>query len=482
MKFEQKVTAGFEPALPLACFEAISAVPRASMHEEKIAAFLCDFARDLGLEHCSDDANNVYIVKEATPGMEGRPAVSLQGHIDMVCEKDAGVDHDFDRDGLELVVRNGALTAKGTTLGADDGAAVAYMMALLASNDIPHPRLECVFTADEEMGMGGAKNFDFSRLTSRRMINVDSEEEGVATISCAGGVRAHFKLEFERVPVRGKLMKVELGGLAGGHSGSDINCGRLNAAVALATLLDDLYEVYPFNVVSFDSGGKDNAIPRAAEAVIAVIDFDETKEYLLACKKKFAARLCKEDAKLSIRAGKGKSDYSGMLTPRDTQRLLSIALLCPNGVLSTLQAVPGLVESSSNLGVCATSESDFLAVALARSCDGDIIEEIMRKCARVAKLAGAKCTFHDRYPGWAYAGSSPLCEDYLRIYREQTGKEATAVAIHAGLECGLIKHEIPDLDVISIGPDIADIHTPREALDLGSFKRTWELLLELIKA
>ena len=482
MKLEQKVTAGIEPALPLACFEAISAVPRGSKHEEKIAAFLCSFAKENGLEYYSDAANNVFIVKDATPGMEDRAPVSLQGHIDMVCEKDADCPHDFENEGLDLVVKGEKLTAKGTTLGADDGAAVAYMMAILTSNDISHPRLECLFTADEEMGMGGAKAFDYSRLSARRMINVDSEEEGIATISCAGGVRAQFNVAFERVPVRGKLLKVTLGGLAGGHSGGDIHCGRANAAVALATVLDALYEKYPFNLVSFDSGSKDNAIPRDAGAVIATVDPDESKGFILDYAKRFAARLSKADAGARFRVDKAKTAFNGMLTPRDTGHVLGVILLCPNGVLSMSQKIEGLVESSSNLGICATGASAFCATALARSCDDLIVDEIMAKCARVAKFTSCECVFRDRYPGWAYSGSSPLCDDYLRIYRETTGREGKSLAIHAGLECGLIKCAIPDLDVISIGPDIADIHTPREALDLGSFRRTWELLLELIKA
>ena len=482
MDYRQKVTAGLEPSAPLAYFEAISAVPRASKHEEKIAAFLCSFAKELGLEHERDEANNVYIVKPATPGMENKPAVSLQGHIDMVCEKDGGVEHDFDCDGIDIYVENGKLRARGTTLGGDDGAAVAYMMALLASDDIPHPRLECVFTSDEEMGMGGAKNFDFTKLTSRRMINVDSEDEGIVTVSCAGGVRSDIDIAVERVPVKGKLIKVSVSGLAGGHSGGDIHLGRANAAVALAAALSDLYKDYPFNVVEFTSGSKDNAIPREAEAVIAMLDADKATGRLLAYEKKFAVRLSDADRGFKLRVSKGKSAYSGMLTLKDTSRLLSAILLAPNGVPSMSHSVPGLVESSSNLGVVSTSENKVGLLLLSRSCDDSIVDEIMDKIDRLAKLLGAQSSHHDRYPGWIYPGSSALCEDYCRIYREQTGKDAQILAIHAGLECGLIKHSLPDLDVISIGPDLRDIHTPREALDLGSFARTWDLLKALVGA
>ena len=482
MRPEQKVTSGFGPAAPLAYFEAISAVPRASKHEEKIAAFLCDFAKERGLEHERDGANNVYIIKPATKGMEHRPAVSLQGHIDMVCEKDAGTEHDFDTDGLDLYVENGALRARGTTLGGDDGAAVACMMALLDADDIPHPRLECVFTADEEMGMGGAKNFDFSRLTSRRMINVDSETEGVVTVSCAGGVRSDVEIPFTRVPVKGKILKLTVGGLAGGHSGEDIRFGRANAAVLLALMLEDLYKAYPFNLVGFSSGSKDNAIPRAAEAVIALLDADEAKERLTEYNKKIIPRLSAEDRGFRFRVSKGKPSFDGMLTLKDTRRVISGLLFEPNGVLSMSHSVPGLVESSCNLGVVSTTPETVRLMTLARSCDDTIVEEIMNRIELLAKLLDARCEHHDRYPGWAFPGKSELCDDYCRIYKSRTGKDAKVVAIHAGLECGLIKHAIPDLDVISIGPDIHDIHTPRESLDLESFKRTWELLLELIVA
>lgn len=482
MEFKQKITAGFEPAMPLACFEAISAVPRASKHEEKIAKFLCDFAADLGLWHEKDAANNVYIVKPATKGMEDKPCVSLQGHIDMVCEKNAEVDHDFDRDGIELVVENGWLRANGTTLGGDDGAAVAYMMALLAADDIPHPRLECVFTSDEEMGMGGAKNFNFKQLTSRRMINVDSEEEGIVTISCAGGVRTNIDIDVERVPFKGKMLSVSVSGLAGGHSGAEIQCGRANAAVVLATMLSELYKEYPFNIVSFDSGSKDNAIPREADAVIAMLDSDKADEFLREYAKKYRVRLSKADSGFRLRVGKGKTEFGGMLTLRDTSRVLSGILMAPNGVLSMSHSVDGLVESSCNLGVVSTEENNVGLLMLARSCDDVIVDEIMTRNDRLARLLDAKSSHHDRYPGWNYAGSSALCDDYCRIFKEQTGRDAEVLAIHAGLECGLIKHEIPDLDVISIGPDMRDIHTPREMLDLASFARTWDLLVKLVQA
>lgn len=482
MEFKQIVTSGLEPALPLAYFEAISAIPRASKHEEKIAQFLCEFASDLGLEHIRDEANNVYIVKPASPGMKDKPAVSLQGHIDMVCEKDGGVDHDFDNDGLELYIKDGKLRARGTTLGGDDGAAVAYMMALLSSTDIPHPRLECVFTSDEEMGMGGAKNFDFTMLTSRRMINVDSEEEGIVTVSCAGGVRSNISFEVERVPIKGKLLHVSVSGLMGGHSGGDIHLGRANAAVALALTLNDLYSEYPFDLVEFSSGSKDNAIPREAEAVIALLDSDKAAQRLNEYAKKYKIRLSDDDSGFRLIVGKGKTKYDGMFTMKDTRRALSAVLLATNGVLSMSHSVPGLVESSCNLGVVHTSENGFEILMLARSCDDLIVEEIMKKNDLLAKLLDASCDHHDRYPGWIFPGSSKLCDDYCRIYKQQTGKDAQVLAIHAGLECGLIKHSLPDLDVISIGPDMKNIHTPAEELDLASFARTWELLKTLVGA
>ena len=478
----QKVTAGFQPAKPLAFFEEISAIPRASRHEERIAAYLCDFAAERGLECHSDGANNVYIVKSATPGMEDKAPVALQGHIDMVCEKNNDCDHDFDTQGLDLYVENGCLRARGTTLGADDGAAVAIMMALLDSKDIPHPRLECVFTSDEEMGMGGAKNFNFKQLTSRRMINLDSEEEGIVTVSCAGGVRSHLCYEFERVPVKGKLLRITIGGLAGGHSGADIHTGRNNAAKLLGAILCDLYSEQPLNILSVTSGSKDNAIPREAEAVIATIDPEKATERILSHDKKIRARLCKADKGFKLRVNKGKDVFGGMLTLRDTSRIISALVLCHNGIRSMSNKVEGLVEASSNLGIVATSEAKIDLTVLSRSCDDNIVDEMIQVFDRLAKQTEASVEHTDRYPGWAYTGSSPLCDDYCRIYREMTGKEAKVMAIHAGLECGLIKHELPDLDVISIGPDMTDIHTPAESMDLASFERTYNLVLELLKA
>lgn len=477
----QKVTAGFEPAIPLSFFEEISAIPRASGHEERIAAYLCEFAKARGLEYKTDDAKNVYIVKPATSGMEDKPAVALQGHTDMVCEKNNDCAHDFDNEGIELQVKNGWLTANGTTLGADDGAAVAIMMALLDSKDIAHPRLECVFTADEEMGMGGAKGFDFKQLTSRRMINLDSEEEGIVTVSCAGGVRSHLGFDFERVPTKGKLLKITLSGLAGGHSGADIHTGRQNAAKLLSAILCDLYSVSVFDLISFDSGSKDNAIPREAEAVIATVDPELATERILAYEKKIRIRLCKEDKKFKLRVGKGKDIYAGMLTLRDTSRVISALTLCHNGVRSMSNKVDGLVEASSNLGIVATGESRIDMTVLSRSCDDNIIDEMILVFDRLAKVTEADVEHTDRYPGWVYTGASKLCDDYCRVYKELTGKDAKIMAIHAGLECGLIRHELPDLDVISIGPDMTNIHTPDEAMELASFERTYNLVVELLK-
>ncbi|MBQ9468362.1 MAG: aminoacyl-histidine dipeptidase [Clostridia bacterium] len=476
-----KLFCGYEPARLFEYFYEISQIPHGSGNEKGVADYLVSFAEKQGLEWYRDEYHNVAIYRPASAGMEDREPVLLQAHTDMVCEKIAGVEHDFLKDGLKLNVRDGWLSAEGTTLGGDDGAGVCLILALLADKDLRAPALECLFTVQEETGLGGASLFDYSRLTARRVINLDSEEEGVATASCAGSYNLSFTLDPEWIGNENKCMKISVSGLAGGHSGGDIHLGRMNALLLLGRILSELYEKYPFNLVSFEGGSKRNAIPREAEAVISVFERDAALEEVKRITARVRQVLVKEDRKLKVRASKA-ARADRVMTFKDTSKLLSLLSLVPNGVLSMSASKPGLVESSSNLGVARMTDGRIDLSVYARSSvetETDYIEVRMR---RLAKVTGFGYVFCDRSPGWAFDPSSKLQKDYCAAFRAvfPDGPEPRVEAIHAGLECGIILEKMGGGDAISIGPDMKDIHTPSERLDLHSVERTYVLLKALL--
>ncbi|MDD6265894.1 MAG: aminoacyl-histidine dipeptidase [Clostridia bacterium] len=477
------VTKGCEPEGVLRYFEMLSAIPRGSGNEKAAADFVCDFAKRRGLWFYRDKANNVLIRKEATEGFENVAPVILQGHLDMVCEKNAQTEHDFLTDPIKVRIENGWLTADGTTLGADDGAAVAMMLAVLDDASISHPTLECLFTTDEEKGMTGAKSFDYRYLKSRRMINIDSEDEGVAVISSAGGEKTGMTLECTGVSAKNKFMSVTVKGLAGGHSGNEINKNRMNAVKLMGDLLSYLYEIEPFEICLISGGGLDNAIPRECFCVLSVLDVNVTKERIKQWEQSVRATLTKSDKAFRVLVSKHRRlDY--MLTYRDTHRVISLLELSPNGVLSMSPTVNGLVESSCNVGSVAT-ETDggkitVRTLNLYRSCVNSLLDKTARCFDTLAYLLECKSEHSSRYSGWLPKSDSPLQALYLKTYRALFGKEARLEAIHAGLECGIISSAIPDMDIISIGPDMCDIHSPDERMSIESLNRTYKLLLGML--
>lgn len=476
---------GYSPATLFRYFEDISAIPRGSGNERAIADYLCAFAEEHSLEYLRDGANNVLIKKPASQGCEGRPAVMLQGHTDMVCEKESGVTHDFEKDPLKLKITDGWLSATGTTLGGDDGAAVAMMLAILDDNAIAHPTLECLFTTAEETSMGGANAFDFSSVSARRIINLDSEEEGIVTVSCAGGADCIFELDTESTPYNGRSIKLTVKGLAGGHSGAEIHLCRANANKILARLLARLYDDEPFKLVSINGGNKRNAIPREATAELCVIDEVRAKYVLLEEERKITADLSAADSGFRLHIDKGHRMERAM-TYRSTSTAINLLLLTPNGPIAMSPTIENFVRTSSNLGVVTTDTENgkIRAVAMARSsCDSEL-DALITEFRRHAKLVGAEFAVEGRYSGWSPAASSELTKLYVDCYeRQNPGKKATVAGIHAGLECGVIISKLGgDCDAISIGPNMRDIHTPNERLDLASCEHTYDLVVDMLSA
>ncbi len=457
-------------------FYEISAIPRASYNEKNIAAYLMDFAAEHQLEAYTDDAHNVLIRKPAAVGYENAPPVVLQGHTDMVCEKNPDTAHNFDTDGIRIIREGDRLRADGTTLGADDGFAVAAMMTILADSALPHPALECLFTTAEEVGMDGMRAFDKSLLRGRMMINLDSCEEAFATAACAGGVRSDFRRSCKTETVRGQAIRIFVTGLCGGHSGEDIHRGRGNALKLCARILS---KAGAFRLIRLDGGDKDNAIPRECEAWILAENAAFAKSCMISEAERIARELSPADA--AFRCEITFEDYDGSALPcEDSQALLSLLRVLPCGPLSMSTGIEGLVESSSNTAVVRTSDTEMQLTVSSRSSVESKLDDICALLETCAALCGFRCEHYSRYPGWDFRRDSRMQEIYLDSARAVLGHEGKIIGIHAGLECGLLSREIPEMDMISIGPDMFDIHTPAEQLSVSSAERMYQLVLHML--
>lgn len=466
------VLSNIEPKEVFRFFEEISAIPRGSGNTDAIAEYCVDFAKERGLEYRRDDMNNVIIIKPASAGRENSPSVIIQGHLDMVCEKEDGADHDFEKDGIKLQVEDGYVKAKGTTLGADDGIAVAYALALIDSHDISHPRIEAIFTSDEEIGMLGAAYINLEGLKSNIVLNIDSEEEGIFTAGCAGGAAVYCTVPLNTYSLKGSVYNIKISNLTGGHSGVEINKGRANAAKLAGRVIKNIGA----DIIKVNSGSKDNAIP--ASAYISIVSEINPSEICRKMEEDFNREYPAEKGKIKIECsynGEQEAEVVGF------DKVSDFIEEVPNGVQAMSREIDGLVQTSLNLGVLKIENSLIKAAFLVRSSLRKEKTEIIDKLKNITLKYGGTSEVKGDYSPWEYRSNSPLRDLMNKIYIEQYGEKPRIDIIHAGLECGMLSEKIDNLDCISFGPNLLDIHTPRERMDIASVKRVWEFILKVLE-
>ncbi len=473
--------AGLKPEKVFKYFEEISAIPRGSTNMEKISEYCVNFASERGLKFLRDEANNVVIFKEGNAGGEMAEPIILQGHLDMVCQKTEETEFDFEKDGLNLYIDGDFVKAQGTTLGADNGIAVAMILAILDSQDIPHPPIEAVFTTDEEIGMIGAMALSARELKGKRLINLDSEEQNVITVSCAGGSDFKITVPILREKKSGKRVKISLKGLQGGHSGVEIHKGLVNADMLAGRVLNFIKGIADFDIISVNGGDKGNAIPRSAEIDIITGDEKALTEgivpYLEKIKKEISER--EKGFEYSINAGETEDVQVMDRIARD--KLIFMLVSVRSGVIDMSAEIENLVESSQNLGVLKTEDEKIIAHFTLRSNKNSALEFLEARLKALAGYMDCEWEAFGHYPPWEFKENSYLREKYKEIFAHKLGTEPIVAAIHAGLECGLFSQKIEGLDCIAIGPDMFDVHTARERLSISSTEKIYEVILELLK-
>ena len=472
--------AGLEPANVFGYFEKICSIPHGSKNTALIADYLVEFAKEHEIRYIRDEHNNVILFQEGTCGMENHAPVIIQGHSDMVCEKDADCPIDMATQGLDVTHDGQYVFAKGTTLGGDDGIALAYALAILADKSIPHPPLEVVITVDEEIGMLGAAAIDLSMLEGRTLLNIDSEEEGIFTVSCAGGLRATLTLNVERRAVYGPCIRLNVDGLQGGHSGVEIHKNRANANKIMGEFMSRIQNLMPLCLTSLSGGSKDNAIPRSCQATLVAMGIGLERINDIAEQLQKEVREQYDEPVATVQAFDVDALGGNGLTTEATAKVISLLCAAPNGVQAMSQDIPGLVQTSLNLGIAKLGDR-FSATFSLRSSVNAEKEELLANLEKLIELHGGSCTTMGDYPAWEYKKDSRLRDTMVKIYADMFGKEPEVVAIHAGLECGLLSEKLPGLDCVSIGPEMHDIHTSREKLGIASTERTWKFLLEVLK-
>lgn len=460
-------------------FEEISAIPRGSGHTEQIRKYCEEFAVNRGLKFVSDSSDNIIIFKAGSEGRENEEPIIIQGHTDMVWEKDETCKIDFEYDGLELFVDGDLVGAKGTTLGGDDGIAVAMCLALLDSDEYSHPPLEILFTSDEEIGMVGASALDVSPLKGKRMINADSEAEGTLWVSCAGGARTDISFKPEYINKKENIFSISVFGLHGGHSGAEIHKGYLNANQVMGKVLKSLKSDIDFNIVDINGGTMDNAITRECVCVISTVEKD-VSDSVSKIYYDISAQ-CKEtdpDIKISVRSS--ETDMNAMDSV-STERVIGLLNDLPGGVIAMSKEIVGLVETSLNLGILSHKDNKVSFSFSVRSSKDGERAKLVERLNEIANNYSCDFIIYGEYPAWEYKENSPLRETMASVYKEIFGKEMTVTAIHAGLECGMFCGKIKNLDCVSFGPDMYDIHTPSERLSISSTERMWNYLLRVLE-
>ncbi len=540
------ILSGLKPEKVFYYFEELTKIPRGSYNEKAVSDYITAFAKERGFEVYQDSLNNVIIIRPASVGRESDPAVILQGHIDMVCEKTTESKHDFMKDPLDIYIDGDFIKAKGTTLGGDDGIAAAYMLAILDDPSVNAPRLECVFTTSEEVGMEGASGLDVSVLQGRQLINIDSEEEGTFITGCAGGIRAEVRLplEMERIDVvasenTGTITSadsisadsisvdskrvyvpavIKVSGLLGGHSGSDIDKQKINADRLLArTLLTLTNKGFYIKVSKMSGGGKENAIPFESTADVFLDDsqIDKIKETLaeltetvrkeykntdgngkielilkgevelrIESKAKAESKASAESESKDVKETETNNPYGDGLVMSDAslRKAIGLILAIPNGIIKMSGDIEGLVETSLNLGIMKVQDNELSLIYGLRSSVGSAKQALVDRVAIIAESLKATANFYNAYPAWEYKSESVLREKMVSAYEDMFGKKPVVTVIHAGLECGLLAEKLPGLDAVSMGPDMFDIHTVNERLSISSAARMYEYLLKVLEA
>ncbi len=478
------VLEGLKPEGVWNYFEELEAIPRGSGNTAAVSEYLENFAKDRDFRYVRDESGNVIIYGPASPEYEESEPVILQGHVDMVTQKTPESSHDFTNDPIELKLDGDLISAADTTLGGDDGIAVAMMLAILDDDTISHPALECVFTTDEEIGLLGAQALDTKNLSGHTLINLDSEEEGIFTCGCAGGVRVDCTLPIERNTLKGLPVLVEISGLKGGHSGSLIDTYRANANKLMGRFLYALQEKVSFSLAAVSGGEKDNAIPTTAKAQF-VID-EEDYPIVVTFAEQYNRELLQEysgiEDSILFTTTKGKVHKVAVMDPSSQDKVMFMIQHTPYGVRKMSGDVEGLVESSSNLGIVRTGDREFACITSVRSSVPSGRKALEDEITSIAELLGGQSRFVGAYPAWEYNEESPLRDVMIEEWTKLYGEEPIVSVIHAGLECGLFYERIPNLDAVSIGPDMQDIHTYNETLSVSSTERVWNFLLNVLAA
>ena len=473
--------AGLEPAAVFAYFEKLCSIPHGSGNTKAISDYLVSFAIEHGIRYVQDDLNNVILFQEGTCGMEDHDPVILQGHMDMVCEKDESCPINMDTEGLDVTHDGQWVFANGTTLGGDDGIAVAFALALLEDRTIAHPPLEVVITVDEETGMEGATGIDLSMLKGRTLINIDSEEEGIFTVSCAGGARGTITLPVSRRAVYGPCVKLTVEGLQGGHSGVEIHKNRANASKVMGEFLSRIQSIMPLCLTKLSGGSKDNAIPRSCTVTLVAMGSHIERINEVAEKLQQEIREQYDEPEARIYGDDVDAFGGNALSTQDTAKVIALLCAAPNGVQAWSKDIEGLVQTSLNLGIAKLEKNELKLTFAVRSSVNQEKRELLAQLEQLARFNDGEYSEMGDYPAWEYRKDSRLRDTMVRVYGQMFAREPEVVAIHAGLECGILSDKLPGLDCVSIGPNMQDIHTSRERLEIASTQRTWDFLLEILK-
>jgi len=475
---------GLKPELIWQRFYEITQVPRPSKKEGKILEYLRNFAREHKIEFREDAVGNIVYVIPAAKGYENAPLVVLQGHVDMVCEKNKGTEHDFDNDPLKLKREGDWLKAEGTTLGSDNGIGVAAALAVATDPTVVHGPLECLFTVDEETGLTGANNLQPGFITGKILLNMDSEEDGAFYIGCSGGQDSQgiMKIDYTDAPSGLKAYSISVGGLKGGHSGLDIDKGRANAIKMLARILNKL-SVYDFYIASLEGGSKRNAIPREAECIILLNekDFQKAVQIIASAEKDFVNEFKRVEPDIKLSIEPAGQDYHSVFTKTFQTKVIKTLLGVPHGVVEMSQDMPGLVETSTNLATVNMANGQLVIGTSQRSSIESAKKYIAESVRAVFSMAGAEIQSGDGYPGWKPDLDSTVLKTSVNVFRDLFGKEPELKAIHAGLECGILGDKYPGTEMISFGPTIEGAHSPDEKINIPTVEKFYNLLIAILK-